>query len=45
MVEEILNWAGDGEDDMAFKYNILIEKPMRQGTGLLKSNIQQVSNI
>ena len=23
MVEEILNWAGDGEDDMAFKYNII----------------------
>lgn len=23
VVEEILNWAGDGEDDMAFKYNII----------------------
>jgi len=22
-VEEILSWAGDGEDDMAFKYNII----------------------
>lgn len=21
VVEEILSWAGDGEDDMAFKYN------------------------
>ena len=23
VVEEILSWAGDGEDDMAFKYNII----------------------
>ncbi|MCI9143060.1 MAG: hypothetical protein HFH87_10615, partial [Lachnospiraceae bacterium] len=23
VVEEILNWAGKGEDDMAFKYNII----------------------
>ncbi|MCI9143791.1 MAG: hypothetical protein HFH87_14455, partial [Lachnospiraceae bacterium] len=23
VVEEILNWAGNGEDDMAFKYNII----------------------
>lgn len=23
VVEEILRWAGDGEDDMAFKYNII----------------------
>ena len=22
-MEEILSWAGDGEDDMAFKYNII----------------------
>lgn len=23
VVEEILNWAGNGEDDMEFKYNII----------------------
>ena len=23
VVEEILSWAGNGEDDMAFKYNII----------------------
>ena len=33
VVEEILNWAGNGEDDMAFKYNIIrmVEEEKAEG--------------
>ena len=52
MVEEILNWAGDGEDDMAFKYNIIraFEDEREEGKklkiiSLVRKKIQKNNSI
>ncbi|MCI9144291.1 MAG: Rpn family recombination-promoting nuclease/putative transposase [Lachnospiraceae bacterium] len=46
VMEEILNWAGKGEDDMAFKYNIIKafedERAEGQVEGELRKVISQV---
>ena len=52
VVEEILNWAGDGEDDMAFKYNIIraFEDEREEGKklkiiSLVRKKIQKNNSI
>ena len=46
VVEEILSWAGTGEDDMAFKYNIIraFEDEREEGReeGMIQKLVSQV---
>ena len=45
VVEEILNWAGNGEDDMAFKYNIIRMVEEERAEGEKKGKILKLISL
>lgn len=45
VVEEILNWAGNGDDDMAFKYNIIRAFEDERKEGKVEGKIEDIIEL